>query len=178
MQMLAKATQFQMLAAKTQSQSLFIPFQLRCIGKTEDGHKYRTPKLRMRSVKRIPAPGKNLQIPVDLDAETFCKQIGGDCDEIADKFESIDEIFTEDRVSSTLTMKIRSNFNHFSVYIYLNIVLNEGARHSLQATQVSLQVPRAAQSWCANFRVPQPQNSNREVQRLISHNDANLTTTL
>ena len=72
-------------------------------GKTEDGYKWRTPKLRLRKVKRIPAPGLNLKIPADLDAETFLRQIGGDCDDIADKFESIDEIFTE----STYHMKKR-----------------------------------------------------------------------
>ena len=41
-------------------------------------------------MKRIPAPGLNLKIPEDLTPETFCKQIGGDCDEISDKFETID----------------------------------------------------------------------------------------
>ena len=66
-------------------------------GKTEDGFKWRTPKLRMRKVKRIPAPGFNLKIPADLDAETFLRQIGGDCDEVAEKFETIDEIFTDKR---------------------------------------------------------------------------------
>ena len=65
-------------------------------GKTEDGYKWRTPKLRLRKVKRIPAPGLDLKIPADLDAETFLRQIGGDCDDVADKFETIDEIFTED----------------------------------------------------------------------------------
>ena len=69
-------------------------------GKTEDGFKWRTPKLRLRKVRRIPAPGMNLKIPADLDPETFCKQIGGDCDEVAEKFETIDEIFTGNRVSS------------------------------------------------------------------------------
>ena len=53
----------------------------------------------MRKVKRIPPPGENLKIPEGLDAETFCRQIGGDCDDISDKFESIDEIFTMDKVS-------------------------------------------------------------------------------
>ena len=67
-----------------------VPMQARLFtGKTEDGHKWRTPKLRMRCVKRVPAPGENLVIPKDLDAETFCKQIGGDCDDISEKFESV-----------------------------------------------------------------------------------------
>jgi len=55
--------------------------------------------MRLRKVKRVPAPGLNLKIPDDLDPTTFCKQIGGDCDEIADKFETIDEVFAEDKVS-------------------------------------------------------------------------------
>ena len=79
---------------------LITPIQQRNFtGKTEDGFKWRTPKMRMRKVKRVPAPGDNLKIPEDLDPETFCKQIGGDCDDIADKFETIDEIFTMDGVS-------------------------------------------------------------------------------
>ena len=48
----------------------------------------------MRCVRPIyPAPGLNLKIPKELDANTFCRQIGGDCEEYADKFEHIDEIF-------------------------------------------------------------------------------------
>lgn len=79
-----------------------MPLQLRCFtGKTEDGHKWRTPTLRMRKVKRVPAPGNNLKIPDNLDPETFCRQIGGDCEDISDKFESIDEVFTMDSVSIT-----------------------------------------------------------------------------
>ena len=96
-----------MLGARSQmSASGSVPLmmsslQVRCFtGKTEDGHKWRTPKLRMRKVKRIsPPPGLNLQIPADLDPETFCRQIGGDCDDIADKFETIDQMFTLDVVS-------------------------------------------------------------------------------
>ena len=66
-------------------------------GKTEDGHKWRTPKLKMRCVKRVPAPGEDLKIPKDLDVETFCRQIGGDCDDIADKFEDISQLFNATR---------------------------------------------------------------------------------
>ena len=40
----------------------------------------------MRKVKRVPAPGDDLKIPEGLDHETFCQQIGGDCDDISDKF--------------------------------------------------------------------------------------------
>ena len=77
-----------------------IPYQARFFtGKTESGHKYKTPKLRMRRVNRVPAPGLNLKLPQDLDPETFCKQIGGDCDEIGDKFESLEEIFRLTSVS-------------------------------------------------------------------------------
>ena len=64
-------------------------------GKTESGFKFMTPKLRMRTVRPIEPPGLNLKVPKDLDHETFLRQIGGDCEEIADKFESIDEVFTE-----------------------------------------------------------------------------------
>ena len=62
-------------------------------GKTESGHKFLTPKLRMKCVRPIfPPPGLSLRPPVDLEVETFCRQIGGDCDEYADKFETMDEV--------------------------------------------------------------------------------------
>ena len=68
-------------------------------GKTESGFKFKTPKMRMLSVKPVyPPPGLNLRIPEGLTPEQFCKQIGGDCAEFADKFESIDEIFSLDSV--------------------------------------------------------------------------------
>ena len=41
----------------------------------------------------------NLQLPKDLDAETFCRQIGGDCDDYSDKFESLEEVFSLNSVS-------------------------------------------------------------------------------
>ena len=63
-------------------------------GKTESGFKFKTPKLRMRTVRPVPAPGDDLKIPENLDPETFCKQIGGDCDDYGDKFETMDEIFS------------------------------------------------------------------------------------
>ena len=85
------------------SMMLMAPVQFRTFtGKTEDGFKYRTPKMRLRSVKRVPAPGDNLKIPDGLDPETFCLQIGGDCDDVADKFETIDEIFTLNSVSNLI----------------------------------------------------------------------------
>ena len=72
-----------------------MPLQMRTFtGKTESGHKWKTPTLKLRKVKRIPPPGLDLKIPDGLDPETFCRQIGGDCDDISDKFETIDEIFT------------------------------------------------------------------------------------
>ena len=56
-------------------------------GKTESHHKYKTPKLKLRSVKRIhPAPGLNLELPSDWTHEYYLKQIGGDCEEYAEKF--------------------------------------------------------------------------------------------
>ena len=69
--------------------------QVRCFtGKTESGFKFKTPKMRMRVVHPVyPPPGLNLQIPEGLTPETFCNQIGGDCAEYADKFETIDELF-------------------------------------------------------------------------------------
>ena len=51
----------------------------------------------MRVVRPVlPAPGDNLKIPESLDVETFCKQIGGDCEEYYDKFESMQEIMTQE----------------------------------------------------------------------------------
>ena len=73
-------------------------------GKTESGHKFKTPKLRMRHVNPIyPPPGLNLQIPPNLTVETFCKQIGGDCYDVADKFSSMEEIFGLSPVSQRIS---------------------------------------------------------------------------
>jgi hypothetical protein len=83
-------------------------------GKTETGWKYTTPTMRMKSIKPIfPPPGDNLVIPRKLiliefyklawTPKSFCERIGGDCHEVADKFENIQEIFT---ISSV----IRFNF--------------------------------------------------------------------
>ena len=59
-------------------------------GMTESGHKFKTPKMHMKVVHRIyPPPGLNLQIPKDWTQERFCKSIGGDCGEYADKFENL-----------------------------------------------------------------------------------------
>ena len=112
-------------------------------GKTEDGFKYRTPKLRLRKVKRVPAPGFNLKIPEGLDPETFCRQIGGDCDDHADKFESIDEIFTLESVSSY------REYNANKACACL--VLNGRERSAVVAAQVHSEVPRTAEEWSAHF---------------------------
>ncbi len=64
-------------------------------GKTESGFKFKTPKLRMRVVRPITPPGLDLRVPLDLTPEKFLMQIGGDCDEIADKFETIQQVFSE-----------------------------------------------------------------------------------
>lgn len=56
-------------------------------GKTESGFKFKTPKMRMRVVRPITPPGLDLKVPDGLTAEKFCLQIGGDCEDIADKFE-------------------------------------------------------------------------------------------
>ena len=63
-------------------------------GKTESGFKFRTARMRLKTVKPIfPPPGLALRPPAELSPVDFCRQIGGDCEEIADKFESIDEVF-------------------------------------------------------------------------------------
>ena len=73
---------------------MMVQNQVRFIGKTETPYKYKTPKLRMRNVRPIfPPPGLSLRPPADLSPEQFCRQIGGDCEEVADKFETIDELF-------------------------------------------------------------------------------------
>lgn len=54
----------------------------------------------MKVVRPIPAPGLDLKIPDGLTPEKFCKMIGGDCEEIADKFEDdINAVFTEKTVA-------------------------------------------------------------------------------
>ena len=57
-------------------------------------HKFSTAKLKMLVVKPIyPPPGMNLEIP-KWTKEDFLLRIGGDCHDCADKFETLDEIFT------------------------------------------------------------------------------------
>ena len=76
---------------------MMVPMQsMMFTGKTESGFKFKTAKLRMKKVRPVPAPGLNLKIPADLTPEKFCRMIGGDCDEIADKFEDdISAVFNE-----------------------------------------------------------------------------------
>jgi len=76
----------------------FLPLASRPFtGKTESGFKFKTPKMRMRVVRPIfPPPGLDLKIPEGLTHEQFCRQIGGDCAEYADKFENIEEMFKLD----------------------------------------------------------------------------------
>ena len=51
----------------------------------------------MKNVRRIyPAPGLDLKVPENLEPEGFLKSIGGDCDEFADKFESMKEVMEMD----------------------------------------------------------------------------------
>ncbi len=72
-----------------------ISVPVRNIGKTELGHKWKTPKLRLRSIKPIfPPPGFNLEAPEELTPTDFFRQIGGDCEEYGDKFESMDQILS------------------------------------------------------------------------------------
>ena len=67
---------------------------IRSIGKTESKHKFKTPTMRMRNVRPVfPPPGLALKPPADLDVTTFFRQIGGECEEYADQFETIDEVF-------------------------------------------------------------------------------------
>ena len=85
------------LAKSLNRQSVLIVTARGFTGKTESGFKFKTPKMRMRVVRPVyPPPGLNLQIPEGMTPEVFCKQIGGDCAEYADKFESMDEIFNFD----------------------------------------------------------------------------------
>lgn len=69
-----------------------IPVRFR--GKTESIYKYTTPKMKMKATRPVfPPPGLNLVIPQDLTPENFCRQIGADCYEYAEKFETINEVF-------------------------------------------------------------------------------------
>ena len=59
-------------------------------GKTESGFKFRTPKMRLKTVKPIfPPPGLSLKPPEDMTPQVFCRQIGGDCEEIYDKLRGL-----------------------------------------------------------------------------------------
>ena len=97
-------------------------------GKTESGFKFKTPKLRLRVVRPITPPGLKLQVPSNLSPELFCKQIGGDCEEIADKFETIDQVFgdtsyqmKERGVPVQQRKYILSKCSQWSLILYLGI---------------------------------------------------------
>ena len=78
-------------------------------GKTEDGFKYRTPKMRLRSVKPVAPPGINLAAPEGWTPEKYLKKIGGDCDEHYDKFETMEELLsTLGSVSKSASLTIYS----------------------------------------------------------------------
>ena len=63
-------------------------------GKTESGFKFRTPKMRMKTVRPIfPPPGLGLRMPADLSTQQLLRQIGGDCEEYHDKFENPNDFF-------------------------------------------------------------------------------------
>ena len=95
------------LSVNQQPYSLLQPAIRSFTGKTESGFKFRTPKMRMRVVNPVfPPPGLNLQVPADMTPEKFCKQIGGDCGEYSDKFETIDEVFNLDSVSASLVLMV------------------------------------------------------------------------
>ena len=82
------------LAAFNAHRSFYLNQARTFTGKTESAFKYKTPKLKMRCVRPLyPAPGLDLKVPQELDPVTYCRQIGGDCEEYADKFEDINEVF-------------------------------------------------------------------------------------
>ena len=83
-------------------------------GKTESIYKYSTPKMKMLCTRPItPAPGLNLVVPQDLTPDTFCRQIGADCYEYAEKFEDINHVFK----MTTLEMKEAGVPHHQRKYI-------------------------------------------------------------
>ena len=42
---------------------------------------------------RAKSSRSRMEVPETLSLEVFCKQIGGDCEQVADKFDSMEEIF-------------------------------------------------------------------------------------
>ena len=60
-------------------------------------NKFKTPKLRLKNVNPIlPPPGFGLELPEWTPTEYF-RRIGGDCEEFGENFESLSEVFSEDR---------------------------------------------------------------------------------
>ena len=82
---------------------MIVMTQMRWIGKTESPHKFKQPTLRMKNVRRIfPPPGLDLRVPEGLEPEAFLKSIGGDCDEYADKFETMKDVMEMDSLKMKL----------------------------------------------------------------------------
>ena len=69
------------------------------------------PLMRMKNLTPVyPPPGLNLELPgkyrvflalkrIDWTPELFLKRVGGGCAEYADKFETLDEVFSLDKVN-------------------------------------------------------------------------------
>lgn len=109
----------------------------------------------MRVVNPVfPPPGLDLQVPADLTPEKFCKQIGGDCHEYADKFETIDEVFKSDSVS----------LNHSLTEL---IERDESQGRSSSTEEVHPPLQRAPPSWPAYVRVPEQENLLGEGARQV-----------
>lgn len=59
--------------------------------------KFKSPRLRTSCNPPIsPAPGLNLKVPEDWDVSKYFDKIGGDLEEHADKFESLDQVIESD----------------------------------------------------------------------------------
>ena len=67
-------------------------------GKTETGHKFTTPYLKLNRAAPVPAPYNNLSVPEGWTPEKFCAKIGGDMIEHYDKFESVEEMLNSKTV--------------------------------------------------------------------------------
>lgn len=78
---------------KENKKNLMILSYFKFTGKTETGFKFTTPFMQIRKLQPIyPPPGYNLKAPEGWTVQKFFEKIGGDCHEIASKFESINEV--------------------------------------------------------------------------------------
>mmetsp|Transcript_28167 Transcript_28167/g.50385 ORF Transcript_28167/g.50385 Transcript_28167/m.50385 type:complete len:113 (+) Transcript_28167:29-367(+) len=60
--------------------------------------KPKAPRLRVTCIPPIsPPPGLNLKAPEDWNVDKFFRKIGGDTEEYADKFETVNEVLSSDR---------------------------------------------------------------------------------